>query len=152
MPWFTKATLKDAQANLGDPLTATLRVALFRDGLDYETSLRDTAEFLSDVIAAGTELDSGNYANYARQDLGSKALTLDVPNRRTELTAAASVFTNLGAGPADVGSAVVYKFVTNDAASPVIAYSTSGGFPKPATGSDFTVTWSGEGAIQWGVA
>ena len=64
------------------------------------------------------------------------------------MTANATVWTALGPGSGNAVGALIYKHVTNDADSPVLAYYDDGGFPKPATGSDFTVTWSAEGFFQ----
>lgn len=100
-------------------------------------------QFVGDI---GT-LDEMDGANYARQALGSEAVNQDAANNRAEFDATDSVFTNLGAGTRNVAGIVLYRHVTNDADSPLIAYIDSG-FPYTANGATLTVQWNAEGILQ----
>lgn len=139
---FTEAALAIANGSYGDLDAIDLRAALLMNGNNAVAS-RATAINVSDLT-----LDEFDGANYARQALGSEALAKDAGNFRIELTAAATVWSSLGAGTKDVAGALLYRHVTNDTDSTVLAYYDDGGFPKPGTGSDFTVTWSAEGLLQ----
>lgn len=142
---FTKAALKIADGTFGNlaEAGADLRVALLMSGNNC-LAARSTAEFVGDLTL--DEFDGGG--SYARQALASQVLTLDAANHRVELTASANVWTSLPPGTDDVAGVLIFKFVTNDADSPVLAYIDDGGFPKPATGSNFTITWSADGLLQ----
>lgn len=66
--------------------------------------------------------------------LGSKALSGGT------FDAADAVFTAVPAGAA-IDALIIFKFVTNDAASPVIAY--IDGFSVTPNGGDITIQWQG---------
>lgn len=107
----------------------------------------DTDQDVQFVGSIGT-LDEMNGANYARQALGSEVVNEDAANNRAEFDAADTVFTNLGAGTRNVAGMVLYRHVTNDADSPLIAYIDTGGFPYTANGATLTVQWNAEGILQ----
>ena len=54
----------------------------------------------------------------------------------------------LGAGTRQALGMVLFRFVTNDADSPVIAYIDSGGFPFSGNGGNVDVAWNLEGILQ----
>jgi hypothetical protein len=81
-----------------------------------------------------------NDASYARVTLGNKSVTEDDTND----------LASLDADPADYGALtnetpagiVVFKFVTNDADSPLISFSNAG-FGAVANGAGYVVRWEG---------
>lgn len=140
---FLQAGLRIANSTFGDLDNIDLRVALLMTNTTV-VAVRDTANFVGDIVT----LDEMDGSGYVRKVLAGEALATDATNDRVELTATATTWTTLGAGTRSVAGALVYKHVTNDADSPVLAWFDDGGFPKAATGSDFTVTWSSEGLMQ----
>ena len=104
--------------------TDNIRVALV-DTASYTVAI-DTHEFLSDVPGGARVATSGN--------LTSKTVTLGVAD-------AANVTFGTVSG-ASVEAIVIYKFVTNDADSPLIAYIDSAtNLPITPNGGDITVAW-----------
>jgi len=74
--------------------------------------------FVADVIAGAGEV---TVAGYARQTLGSKTFAQDDTNNRGEAKNNELTFGPLTAGET-IGAAVVYREVTNDADSVVVAH------------------------------
>src|SRR5687767_1617663 len=103
----------------------------------------DTDQDVEFVSGIGT-LDEMNGTNYARLALASEAVNEDAANNRAEFDATDAVFTNLGAGTRAVAGIVLYRHVTTDADSPLIAYIDSG-FPYTANGATLTIQWNAEG-------
>ncbi len=91
--------------------------------------------------------------NYARQDLGGVATTIDTTNNRVRHTSNAGVFASLGptsAGPT-VKQVVIYIHVDGTAANDVpLYYIDDGGLPKTVNGEDFNVTPSADGWAYYG--
>lgn len=105
------------------------------------------AHFIADI---GT-LDEFDGANYARKALASEAVVQDDPNNRGEFISDAVVWSALGAGTRQIQAAVLYKHVTNDADSVLIAYIdtiTGVTFPFNGNGGAFTLTPNAEGWLQ----
>lgn len=92
-----------------------------------------------------TTLDEFDGANYARQALTGEAVNLDDPNDRAEFDADNVTINSLGAGTRSIAGALIYKHVTNDANSPVIAWIE---FSATPDGSNFTIQWDAEGILQ----
>lgn len=90
--------------------------------------------FVSDIT---NELSGGSYA---RQDLGGRAISIDNVNDRVDHNATNVTFTIAGSPK----YAIVYKFITNDAASPLVCWIDLGSVTL--TG-DLTVKWNG-GALS----
>lgn len=99
-------------------------------------------------VSSLTTLDEMDGANYARATLTGEAVNEDAANDRAEFDANDAVFTNLGAGTRNVQGAIVYKHVTNDTDSPLIAFIDTGGFPYTANGATLTISWNAEGILQ----
>lgn len=119
-----------------------IRVAALMTNTTADTDQDE--EFVADI---GT-LDEMDGANYARKALASETVTDDTTNNRGEFDAADITWTALGAGTRQIAGLLLFKFVTNDAASPNIAWIDTGGFPISANGGDITVQWNAEGILQ----
>lgn len=91
----------------------TIKVLLVNTSHTYDK----TDEFVSDIVANEASNVSGT--GYERKTLASKTLTLDAANDRVEYDAANPTYTSIDAGT--IAAAIIYKEVTNDADSPVIA-------------------------------
>lgn len=102
------------------------------------------AEFVGDI----TTLDECDGANYVRKALANEVVTDDAPNNRGEFDADNITWTALGAGTRQNAGMILYRHVTNDADSPVIAYIDTGGFPFSGNGGDVSVAWNAEGILQ----
>jgi|SRR5688572_3980037 len=123
--------------------TQDMRIMLVMTNTTADTD--QDAEFIASI----TTLDQMDGANYTAGGvaLASEAVNEDAANNRAEFDAADTVFANLGAGTRNVAGIVLYRFVTNNADSPVIAYIDSG-FPYTANGATLTIQWNAEGILQ----
>ena len=90
--------------------TDTIKVLL----VDTNHTFDKTHEFVSDVVA-NESLGTG----YERKTLTSTSIALDAVNDRVEYDADNPVYTSLDAGT--IAAAIVYKEVTSDSDSPLIA-------------------------------
>jgi hypothetical protein len=113
----------------------TIRIMLLDDTATYNRA----HDFVDDIVA--DELSGGSYA---RQTLGTKT-SADNGTTRWNWDAADPVFTAV-AGSQTVGSAVVYKFITDDASSPLLAY--LDGTNIATNGGDVTVTFPANGIFS----
>lgn len=140
---YTPAKTKLLKGELDFDLPQDFRVLLVSD-----TSTADTEED-SEFVSSVTTLDEVVATGYARQALTGEVVNEDLANDRAEFDAADVAFGALGNGVNDVISAVVlYRFVTVDGDSPLIAYIDTGGFPKTTNGGTFTIQWNAEGILQ----
>jgi hypothetical protein len=106
----------------------TYRVLLVTSAYTFD---RDH-DFVADLTS---ELSGGGYA---RQDLTGRATALNDTADQVEYSADNVSFTLTAQAPA---AAIVYRFVSSDADSPLVAYCT---FTAPGTVTGtFTVRWSG---------
>jgi len=97
---------------------------------------------------SGTGYAAG-FAGSGRKTLGTKAFSEDDTNNRGEFDDTSDItWTAIDAGTA--AAAIVYKHLTNDAASVLIAYIDTGGFPIVTNGGDLTIQWNAEGILQLG--
>jgi len=71
-------------------------------------------EFVSDIVA-----NEASGTGYSRKTLANKAITLDTGNDQVEFDADNPTYTALDAGT--IASVVIFKEVTNDSDSPLIA-------------------------------
>ena len=105
----------------------------------------DDAEFIASI----TTLDEVAATSYARLTLAGEVVNEDLPNNRGEFDANDAAFGALGNGMNDtLDGAVLFRFVTNDADSFLIAHIDTGGFPKTTNGGTFTIQWNAEGIVQ----
>ena len=87
------------------------------------------------------------FAGSGRKTLSSKVFTEDDANNRGEFDDTADItWTGISAGIA--AAAIVYHHLTNDAASVLIAYIDTGGFPVTTNSGDLTLQWNAEGILQ----
>lgn len=103
--------------------------------------------FVSDVSANEISVTNytGGFGGGGRQTVGTKTFTEDDTNDWAYFDAADNVWTALGAG-ATIGGAILIKEITNDAASPLIAFLD---LTDTATnGGDITIAWNSGGLIR----
>lgn len=98
-------------------------------------------DFVDDIT---NELSGGNYV---RKALASESVTLDNTNDRAYFDAADVVWTALGAAAGNPVAAVVYRFVSTDADSPLLAYVELTTPPAP-NGGDYTIAWNAGGLLR----
>lgn len=108
----------------------TVRVMLLTSS--YTPNI-DTQAFVADIVA--NEVAGGGYA---RQSLAGKAVTTDTTNDRAGASATNPTFTSL---TATFRYAVLFRLVTNDADSWLIAYEDLGA--QSVTAADFTIDFDG---------
>jgi hypothetical protein len=119
-----------------------IRVLLVMTDTTADTEQDD--KFVADI----TTLDEFDGSGYSRQALANEVVAADAANDRGEFDADNTTFATLGAGTRQIAAAVIYKHVTNDADSLLIAYVDSGGFPITANGGDIVISWNAEGILQ----
>ena len=109
-----------------------------------------TADTEEDVVFVGDimDLDEYNGAAYVRKALANQAVAADNANNRGEFDADNFTWTTLGAGTRQAQAMLLYRHITNDADSPLIAYIDTGGFPIQGNGGDISVTINAEGLLQ----
>lgn len=90
--------------------TDTINVLL----VDTVHTFDKTNEFVSDIVA-----NEASGTGYARKTLANAAIALDAANDRVEFDADNPSYTALDAGT--IAAAIIFKQVTNDADSPLIA-------------------------------
>jgi hypothetical protein len=134
---YMKGTL-DLDA-AGDDIRAG--IAMSSTTLDTETEI--------EFVGSATTLDRHDGANYPAQDgqLAGEAVAEDLPNSRAEFDATDHEFTALGVGTRVVAGVFIYKFVTNDAASPLLIWIDTPTFPEP-NGGNWTLQWDPQGILQ----
>lgn len=99
-------------------LTDTMKLLLVASAY---TPNRDH-DFVSDLTEiSGASGYTGGFAGSGRKTLTSKTITVDDTNDRWAFDAADVAFGALGAG-ATIGGSVMTKEITNDAASPIVAF------------------------------
>jgi len=90
--------------------TDTIKLLL----VDTNHTFTKTHEFVSDIVA-----NEASGTGYSRKTLANTSIALDTGNDRVEFDADDISYTALDAGT--IASAIIYKEVTNDADSPLIA-------------------------------
>lgn len=143
---YTPAKTKLLQGSLDfDAAGDDIRIILVMTNTTADTE--EDSEFVGSI----TTLDEYDGANYARQALANEAVNQDAANDRAEFDADDDEFSGgsgLGVGTRQAQAMLVYKHVTNDGDSPVIAYIDTGGFPFDGNGGNVNVTWNAEGILQ----
>lgn len=98
-----------------------------------------------DAVLARASTTEAAATGYARQAIGSEAVTVDDTNDRAVFDGADIVFSGVATGETIVGL-IVYKHVTNDTDSIPIAHLDV--TPNlPTNGSDITVKWDASGIL-----
>lgn len=94
-----------------------------------------------------TTLDECDGANYVRKVLANEAVNKDDANDRAEFDADDVTWSALGVGTRATQGVLVYKHVTDDTDSVIIAFVD---FASDVThdGTDFTIQWNTEGILQ----
>lgn len=123
--------------------SADMRIILVMTNTTADTDA--DAEFVGNI----TTLDEYDGATYARQALANQTMAADLANNRGEFDADNTVWSTLGAGTRQAAGMILFRFVTNDAASPLMAYIDTGGFPFSGNGGQVTVAWNAEGIAQF---
>lgn len=119
----------------------------FRIILCMTNTTADTDQDLQFVGSIGT-LDEYDGATYARITLGGEVVNEDAANNRAEFDANDISWPTLGAGTRQAAGMILYRFVTNDADSPLVAWIDTGGFPFAGNGGAVSVTWDAQGILQ----
>ncbi len=128
---FNKAKAELARGNI-DNVADDIRVLLLKSSTPDQD-----LDFVVDLVPATNEV---TVSGYARQVLGSKVVTEDDTLDRADIDAGKAVFASLAAGET-ITWAIVFKFITNDAAS-ILLYAFD--VADTATnGGTFEVRWNG---------
>jgi len=96
-----------------------------------------------------TTLDECDATGYSRQALANEAVNKDDANDRAEFDADDASFAGLsGDATRDYQGVVLYKHVTNDADSPLIAFIEFSNQPLAKEATQVDVPWNAEGILQ----
>ena len=120
-----------------------IRVMLLMDNTtaDTEEDVDTIGDFTTD-----DEFDGAGYSTPGLP-LAGEATSEDEANDRGEFDANDLTFPSISAGSRPIQAALIYKFVTNKAASIPLAF-IDDDFPITPGGGDITFTWNAEGIIQ----
>ncbi len=133
-----------------DLLTDTLKIMLVTSSYVADADNDFVEEGVNDANEhelTGTGYDPG-FAGSGRKTLSGKGVTEDDTNDRAEFDDSGDItWTGINAGTA--AGAILYKHITADTASILIAYIDSGGFPVVTNGGDLTIQWNAEGILQF---
>lgn len=110
-----------------------IRCALLMTNTTADTE--DDAEFVGDFAT----LDEFDGAGYTRQALTGETVAQDDSNLRATFSFDLIDFGTPGSGTRSIAGILFYRFITNDAASPVICFYNESPFPFPANGGALTV-------------
>ncbi len=130
--WYNRGLYLNLSSSL-DLAADTLKVLLLK-GSGY--SFDPDHNFVADLTPASNEVSGGSYA---RQTLAGKSVTEDDANDRAAFDCSDLTFSAVPAqgGGAQVTALVLFKEVTNDADSPLLAFfDTVTGLPFTPSGSD----------------
>lgn len=123
--------------------TNTIKIALLMTNTTADTD-NDAKVFVADL----TTLDECDASGYARVTLANKAVNTDDANDRAEFDADDAAFSGLGGNATrNFQGVLVFKFVTNDADSPLICFvDFASDVAKEAT--QVNIPWNAEGILQ----
>lgn len=142
--WFNTAKHRILSGDL-DLAADTIRVMLYDDGTGYTFDVDDI--FVVDALPATHEATGGGYA---RQDIGSPTFAVDLAADRGEYDGADITFPTVPAqGGADITQIIIFEFITDDTASPLLAFiDVATGFPLTPNGGDINVVWDADGILH----
>lgn len=124
-----------------------MRTALIKLKASTTTDTEDDTIFVGDFTTLGELVAT----NYARTALANQVVNEDLANNRAEFDADDVTNSALGGAANDtIGAILLFSFIVNDAASPVVAYIDDGGadFNLTTNGSDVVQTWDAQGILQ----
>lgn len=135
-----KRLLFDGNIDLGND---TIQVALIDDSINYTPDI-DAEVYVSDVLD-GVNANECSGTGYSRQTLST---TVSTDNSDDEAVLDATDLTYTGADFGTIDSLLLFKDVTTDADSPVIAHITSADLPLTTNGGDVDLSWATEGVLN----
>lgn len=124
--WLTnRGKLLLAQGDWDDAAAGDIRIGLCSGAsipVAIDTQLEaNTLNFVSDFLALGSVVEA-NFTNYARQSLTRSNASEDDGNNRVNLDASDVVINSAGGAVNNtLWGGWVFKFITNDAASPILS-------------------------------
>ncbi|QSG06388.1 hypothetical protein [Halapricum desulfuricans] len=121
----------------------TIEVALIDDSISYTPDI-DGEVYVADVLD-GIVASECSGTGYTRQTV-NMTTSLDLAD--DEAVADADDLTYSGADFGTIQNMLVFKSVTDDTDSPLIAHVTSTDFPLTTNGGDVTIQWDAEGVLN----
>lgn len=146
-----KALILNQQLNL---LTDDIRVMLVNDEFVPDATMVYVDDG-GETSPSNFEIDAMGYepgcCGTGRKALQNKAITTNTETERVSLNADDVSWNPLNTDDTRVGGILIWKRSTaqTDATSPVIYYTSSGGFPKQPDGGMFEVRWGEEGILAF---
>lgn len=116
----------------------TIKVLLVTSSI----TVNEDHDVVSDIVAAEIAVTgyTGGFGGSGRKSLSTKTVTVNKTDNRGDFGAANLSWTALATG-ATIGGAVVFKELTNDASSPLIAFLALTN--TPTNGSDINLNFAG---------
>lgn len=135
-----KKLLFDGSIDLG---TDDIQIALIDDSISYTPDI-DAEVYVSDVLDDVTASECSG-TGYSRKSLST---TTSVDTVDDEAVLDATDLTYTGADFGTIDSILLFKQVTSDSDSPVIAHITSADLPLTTNGGDVDLNWATEGVLN----
>ena len=123
--------------------TDTIEVALVSDSPAYTPDI-DGEAFVDDVLDGGVTASELSGTGYSRKTV---TITVAQDNTNDRATADTTDLTYTGLDAGTIDAILVFKTVTNDSDSPLIAHLTSTDFPLTTNGGDVTIQWDPAGVL-----
>lgn len=138
--WYNRGKAEIANGGT-DYLTGTIKVMLVTATYVFNVDHNTVSQITNELSGTGYV---GGFQGSGRKLLASKAVTQDDVNNRAEFDAADVTWTAINAGVA--AAAVMFRELTSDALSPLLAYLDFTGVTT--NGGDLTLQWNAEGILQ----
>jgi hypothetical protein len=135
-----KKLLFDGSIDLGND---TIEVALIDDSISYTPDI-DNESFVADVLD-GVNAAECSGTGYSRKTL---SVTTSMDTTDDEAVADATDLTYTGADFGTIQGILLFKTVTSDSDSPLIAHITSADLPLTTNGGDVDLNWATEGVLN----
>lgn len=131
-----------------DLATDDIRVALYDNGVAFSFD-PDVHQFVADVLDGGTTAQEPSDASYGRQSLANQTTSADDSDDEGVFDADDVTFPSLSTTN-QIQGVVIYKSVTDDTDSPIVAViddSDDSDLPAETNGTDFIIEWSANGVL-----
>jgi len=125
-----------------------IRVALYDNGVAFSFD-PDVHQFVGDVIDGGTTAQEPSDSSYSRQSLANQTTSADDTDDEGVFDADDVTFSSLSTTN-QIQGVVIYKQVTDDTDSPIIAViddTDDSDLPAVTNGTDFIIEWSANGVL-----
>jgi hypothetical protein len=145
---YNKFKTKLADGTIDWDTTTNIKVMLVGTGYTFDAE----HDFVGDIVAQESSGSGyvGGYTGAGRKAIATRTVVQVDASDRAELRTADGSVTWTAINVGAVKAAVIFHEITSDAASELIAYIDTTGFPVTTNGGDFTINWNAAGVVQLG--